>query len=309
MMLQISLVSAISASTSLPKCMPTNARKHYLDVNCASNFRKHLIVSIPTISALSDHELSSYISVVKGVFWKRDWTITWVAGSSITMKDGESSYHLAIKNENAHKSTVKKRLLAALTLHRQELFLKECTASDGEMPSLPAEPVVRQPEMLPVMVRCRNGEGPLAQHLYPSSNGANVHGVVVEGIKRDKLRTMAQIVRQHRKKRGTGSTSQKKNEVQSCKRQRVSPRMFDEKPLPATLAHLPVDKDATLCEADYLQLDFDDIFAGTNRHAAIVREALLSPVSYMGSPMNSPNVSPSTTSIIKSELDVSWVFQ
>jgi hypothetical protein len=78
-------LSPLNVCTTLPPALPTNARKHYLDVNCASNYRKHLIVSIPTASALSDYELSSYISVVKNVFWQRDWTITWVAGSSVTI--------------------------------------------------------------------------------------------------------------------------------------------------------------------------------------------------------------------------------
>lgn len=282
-------LSPLNVCTTLPPALPTNARKHYLDVNCASNYRKHLIVSIPTASALSDYELSSYISVVKNVFWQRDWTITWVAGSSVTI-GSEKVYQLAVKNTNAHKSTVKKRLMAALSLRRQELHLDERKHS-SEKP-IPVE------SLLPIMVKCRNGEGPLAQHLFPSTADTDVNGVVVEGIQSDKLRTMAQIVRQHRKTRGGAKKIQ-----QPRKRQKI----LKEKPKASILVpQLPEHLEALeFPDPNYLRLDFDDIFAGNNTQAAIIRENLTGTiVSYTGSPLNSPLV---LTSIIKSDMADMWV--
>jgi hypothetical protein len=53
-----------------------------------------------------------------------------------------------------------------------------------------------------VKIQCRNGEGPLAQHLFPQSPNICINTVVVEGIEYNKLKDIADTVRQHRKRKG-----------------------------------------------------------------------------------------------------------
>ena len=61
---------------------PTQARRHYLNVNCATNVRKHLIVTIPTASAtLCDDELSDNLAenhYLIAVLRSNCWVGTWI---------------------------------------------------------------------------------------------------------------------------------------------------------------------------------------------------------------------------------------
>jgi len=220
---------------------PTQARRHYLNVNCATNVRKHLIVTIPTASAtLCDDELSGYLQVIKDVFFQRNWEITWVAGTSIVASTG-NAYHIAIKNTNAHKSTVKSRLLAALSRHRSSKLPAQAhgaTSTDAAR--------LLEGMLSPVTVKCRNGEGPLAQHLFPapSDNDGTVVSVVTRGIDAQKLRNMAHVVRQHRRKRGRAKRGEggveggvakrpkKSSQLSTCSTPTlIPPLLFEEEPM------------------------------------------------------------------------------
>ena len=79
--------------------------------------------------------------------------------------------------------------------------------SDSSLKCADVLPVTILCKLLPapalaIKIQCRNGEGPLAQHLFPQSPGVSVSSVQVDGIPDSKLREMADAVRQHRKKKG-----------------------------------------------------------------------------------------------------------
>jgi len=140
-----------------------------------------------------------------------------------------NAYHIAIKNINAHKSTVKSRLFAALSRHRSS--------------KLPAQRLL-EGMLSPVTVKCRNGEGPLAQHLFPapSDNDGTVVSVVTRGIDAQNLRNMAHFVRQHRRKRakrgeggvegGGAKRPKKSSQLSTCSMPTlIPPLLFEEKPM------------------------------------------------------------------------------
>jgi len=66
-------------------------------------------------------------------------------------------------------------------------------------------------------IQCRNGEGALAQHIFPKTDGAVVRYLAVNGIERTKLKDMSCAVRQHRKQSGKAFSVS----AQPSKRQKV----------------------------------------------------------------------------------------
>jgi hypothetical protein len=147
-----------------------------------------MIATVPFVFPLAsplDETIASYLDVVKRVFAENCWTIIWVACSVVEYHQGRYACHIAIKNANAHKSTVKTKLVTGLLEHRRNLLPAQIEALGAGSSHQP-----------PIVVSCRNGEGPLAKHLFPSMK---VTYVVGDGVDTIRLRSIARAVCQHRR--------------------------------------------------------------------------------------------------------------
>jgi len=149
---------------------------------CNSNRRRHVTVAVRTTqnNTICTNTLHACMMEIRKVFAASKWTISWLVASAVSTPEGPA-IHMAIKSENAHKSTVKTKISRAI------LNRLRTTAH----------------------VHCRNGAGPLALHVLgmDTHNCGRVGKILADGIEISELKAIAVKILRHCPKRGTRKRS------------------------------------------------------------------------------------------------------